>query len=171
MQSKSLQRGFRGPVVNVAKNYGRYLLFTTIVFTPAGMKVAPTIVYFNSPMKVKKPTLKQLRDKLWKLVSLYVRTKETNCYTCLKYLELKQRSAGHFWTKKGHPYVRFDLMNVHTQCLTCNSFQSGNLANYVTRLIKDYGLPAYNELTLRAKSGQRFRRDELEAKINIFQLK
>lgn len=120
----------------------------------------------------KKPTKKQLKTKLWKLVSQYVRSQETHCYTCDKYIpDKKDRHAGHYWTKKGHPRTTFDLMNVHVQCLSCNSFKSGNISYYSARLLRDYGLELYQDLEARAKDSRPFTALELEQMIeNLNQL-
>ena len=66
--------------------------------------------------KKKAPSRKVLGKRLWKLTSLYVRNIEKSCYTCQKMIVFKDREAGHFWTQGGHKRVKFDLMNVHTQC-------------------------------------------------------
>lgn len=118
--------------------------------------------------KIKRPKAPSRRDlgkRLWKLTSLYVRNVEKCCYTCNKILTFKEREAGHFWTQGGHKRVKFDLMNVHTQCKGCNHFKSGNLAPYASRLIKEYGLKKYQNLELRSNDATPFTEIELEKMI------
>lgn len=107
---------------------------------------------------MKKKSQKQLKNLLWKLTSRYVRTKEQRCYTCGKYLDYVDRQAGHYWTQGGHKNTKYDLMNIHTQCMGCNHFKSGNLAEYAHHLINDYGLEEFMRLEQRAK---------MDVKLNI----
>ncbi len=115
--------------------------------------------------KPKAPSRKSLADRLWKLTSQYVRNIESECYTCPKVLEFREREAGHYWTQGGHKRVKFDLMNVHTQCHSCNHFKSGNLAKYASRLIREYGIEKYQDLELRSNDSTPFTEIELEQMI------
>lgn len=110
-------------------------------------------------MKLKKPKkvpIKKLKNLLWKLTSKYVRTIESNCYTCGKFLPYEDRQAGHYWSVGGHQSTRYDLMNIHTQCCACNLYKSGNLAEYAPHLIKDYGIDAFMALQVQAKTARKF---------------
>ena len=57
--------------------------------------------------------------------------------------------AGHFFSVGAHPSVRFDEDNVHGQCIRCNNFLHGNLANYKDGLIKKIGIDRFNALDKR----------------------
>ncbi len=111
---------------------------------------------------------KQLMNRLWKLISPIVRNKSDTCYTCDKYLEFKKRSAGHFWTKKGHPAVRFDLDNLRVQCDDCNRWKSGNCAEYGYRLRKELGEERYEALYLKKGQKKKWTLLELEELITYF---
>lgn len=115
----------------------------------------------------KKPTVKALKDKLWKITSKIVRLQSEKCYTCGKYIpDFASRCAGHFWSRGGHGETRFDLDNLRVQCFGCNSFKSGNLAEYGTRLLAEIGADRYEELSRRAHiTRASWKRDELEALI------
>lgn len=119
----------------------------------------------------KKITKTQLKKNLWKLVSKFVRLSEGSCYTCNKFLSYESRTAGHYWTQGGHQRTRFEPMNVHVQCLSCNSFKSGNLATYASRLIEEYGTDQFRDLNLRAKDSTPFQREELETLIEEYKSK
>lgn len=85
---------------------------------------------------------KELKPQLWKVFSKYVRLRDKmTCYTCgKKALQLKDCHAGHFIAKgTTGVLLYFDERNVHCQCVSCNSFKSGNLAIYALRLEQDYG--------------------------------
>lgn len=112
---------------------------------------------------MKRKTLKQLRDQLWRITSKIVRLRGVTCYTCDKCLpDIKDRQCGHYYTKKGHPRTRFDWDNLRIQCFSCNHYMSGNIQEFAARLIEEIGLERFNRLRLLAKSNERLRRDELE---------
>lgn len=106
-----------------------------------------------------KPTLKQLRDKLKKITHKIVRHGVTHCFTCGKQTQVV---AGHFWTDGGHSATRYDFDNLRGQCLSCNSFKSGNLAEYAVRLKDEIGEERFEELRRKAHTIKRWSRAELE---------
>lgn len=109
--------------------------------------------------------------KLWKLISPIVRTQRSACYTCDTELEFSKRSAGHFWTKKGHPSVRFDFDNLRTQCDDCNRFKSGNCSEYAVRLLDELGYDRFQALRLKAGQSKVWQRQELEDMIEIYKIR
>lgn len=60
------------------------------------------------------------------------------CISCLK--PPRKKNAGHFKSKGRYPELRFNEDNVHLQCEYCNTYLSGNLANYRPNLIDKIGL-------------------------------
>lgn len=48
--------------------------------------------------------------------------------------------AGHYYSGGHYPELRFNEMNVHGQCRSCNSFKHGNLIEYRKGLEKRIGL-------------------------------
>lgn len=112
--------------------------------------------------RIKKKTLKQLKFLIWKATSRIVRLSSRFCYTCDRGLPYEERCTGHFWAKGGHGYVRFDMRNLRVQCVSCNSFKSGNLAEYAVRLREEIGDKEFNDLSLDAHSSKRHPRCELE---------
>ena len=91
--------------------------------------------------KVKVESKAKLHKKAWKLWSIYIRKSKANfqdktpCYTCGLLFNWKDMNAGHF----RHDTHDFEEMNIHPQCVRCNKYLSGNLAQYTLHLIKDYG--------------------------------
>lgn len=53
-------------------------------------------------------------------------------------------------------------MNVHCQCVGCNTYKHGNLGEYAIRLIKDYGQDEVDLLILRANQHTGYSLEELE---------
>ena len=109
-------------------------------------------------------TTKQLRKKAWKLISIYVRSKNTNwrgyanCFTCLKTDLWKNLQCGHYI----HNKLDFDERNLKPQCQRCNHFLRGNLGAYAERLIGLYGRKWMEKLRKDAqKKGNLYSRKEL----------
>ena len=91
---------------------------------------------------------KKLFDKAWRLMSEYVRKRDTdwrgygNCCTCGKIVEYKKAHAGHY----RHKYLDFNEKNVNLQCSSCNTYRGGELDKYTIFLIKKYGVGVIEEL-------------------------
>lgn len=88
---------------------------------------------------MKKLTSKQLKKKLWKLFSEYIRKRDGyKCITCGKQLDKNTSHAGHFVPKSRGLAIYFDERNVNCQCVSCNLFRHGNLVPYAVYLEKKY---------------------------------
>jgi hypothetical protein len=70
----------------------------------------------------------------------YIRLRDRGmpCISCGRDNESKQ-NAGHFLSTGARPELRFDERNVHKQCEHCNSYLSGNQAEYRIRLVERSG--------------------------------
>ena len=75
------------------------------------------------------------------------RDKECNCISCgsdgssgVKW------NAGHFKTVGARPDLRFDERNCNKQCEYCNTYLSGNTAEYRKSLIKKIGVEEVQDL-------------------------
>jgi len=117
-------------------------------------------------MKTKK---KKLKDKLWKLFSLYIRTKYSDprgyvrCVTCSIKKPIKEMQAGHFI--HGGEMIRFDERNVHPQCPRCNKFLHGNLISYTLFIAEKYGEDTIDDLRRLQHSGKTLKIADLEEMI------
>ena len=78
---------------------------------------------------------KTARDRAWREFSKWVRAREPNCVTCGGSAE----NAGHFvhGVSLTKLYLNPDI--VHSQCISCNLWQSGNMAKYTLFMIDKYG--------------------------------
>ncbi len=91
---------------------------------------------------------KTIHNKVWKLMSEYIRKKDADqygynyCYTCGEKKHYKELQAGHY----KHDRLDFDERNLKPQCGKCNHYNSGELDLYAERLIRENGLEWFNKL-------------------------
>lgn len=108
-------------------------------------------------MRVKKKpkiSLAKYKKSIWKFVSIAVRLRDADnqgictCISCGKkgYYIRDVMQAGHFFTSKHHPNVRWNLMNIHAQCSACNGSLSGNVYRYALNLAKRYSKKLVKEI-------------------------
>ena len=94
----------------------------------------------------------QWYNKLQTLVNQYVRlVRDINkpCCTCGTTNPNIKYDAGHFFTRKARPDIRFELTNIHKQCsMQCNKFGSGMRNEYEKFIIDEYGQDRLDWLTL-----------------------
>ena len=71
-------------------------------------------------------------------------------FTCISCKRIKstgqQYHAGHFYSGGHFPEVKFHEDNVHGQCLRCNNYLSGNLAEYKDNLIEKIGKKRFQKI-------------------------
>lgn len=127
---------------------------------------------------------KQKRDKLTthlkttqKVVHEYVRKRDEGkpCISCGTQWH-KDFQAGHYFKAELYTSLKFDLDNIHGQCIECNIRLDGNLNPYGINLPKRIGLDAFNRLKFRASQDKlqvkKWTREELsEIRKKIKQLK
>jgi hypothetical protein len=90
-----------------------------------------------------------------------LRDKGLPCVSCGK--PIKGRvNASHFWNANNHHNVRFDEDNVHSSCITCNQFLSGNLLEYRTRLCSKIGQERFDQLEAKRHVTKKWTKDELK---------
>jgi predicted nucleic-acid-binding Zn-ribbon protein len=92
--------------------------------------------------KPKLPTIKSLRNKVWKECVRIVRSKHIHtCISCGKEnLEGKDLQAGHLFREKFLPFqMKLDLRLLRPQCINCNLYRKGNEAWFATNLIRQEG--------------------------------
>ena len=103
--------------------------------------------------KYKGKKLGKLIEEAQKLVNAYVRQRDQineqgdfRCISCGQIKPKSQCNAGHFFSRSNFASVRFDLDNIHSQCIRCNMHLHGNLIPYRENLIKKIGLKKFEEL-------------------------
>jgi hypothetical protein len=113
-----------------------------------------------------KTDLKTTQDWLKEAQTIFnqyinLRDKGLPCVSCGK--PIKGRvNASHFWNANNHHNVRFEEDNVHSSCITCNQFLSGNLLEYRTRLCSKIGQKRFDELEAKRHVTKKWTKDELK---------
>jgi len=95
-------------------------------------------------------SISYLKYRAQKEFNIFIRQRDFGepCISCGSPLG-QNYHAGHFFSIGAHSSVRFDKDNVHGQCIRCNNFLHGNLANYKDNLIKKIGIEKFNALDTR----------------------
>ena len=93
---------------------------------------------------MRKPSVSQLKAKLDKLFSLFIRLRDRNssgdtvCYTCGHTANWKKMQCGHFVPRQ-YLATRYNEMNCHAQCFACNMYYNGQPSAFAAKLEEDYG--------------------------------
>lgn len=113
-----------------------------------------------------KPTISQLKKKLWIVFSKYIRERDNyTCFTCGRVGSGGGIHAGHFISKAvGGLALYFNEDNVHAQCYNCNVNLSGNQWEYGKKL----GEEKVNELYQLKKESWKWDIVEYEQKIQHY---
>ena len=119
---------------------------------------------------MKKKTLTQLKNSLWPLFSLYIRTRDCLkttgcasfglCITCGKRYHIKLLQAGHFIPGR-HNANLFSEKGTNAQCYNCNINLKGNTLVYRRKIIEMYGAEADEELEREDVKPKKFTEEEL----------
>ena len=104
----------------------------------------------------------------------FIRTRDEglNCISCNKPIRKGNCDAGHMWSAGNHSNVRFNELNVNSQCSRpCNKDLSGDVNNYRIGFVKKYGEENLKELDSIANLEKKFTIDELKELIKIYKEK
>jgi hypothetical protein len=99
-----------------------------------------------------------------------LRDKKLPCISCRKPITGRV-NASHYFNANNHWNVRFNEFNVHSSCITCNQYLSGNLIEYRKGLINKIGEEQLTLLELEANKTRKFTIEELKEIINIYKKK
>jgi len=125
---------------------------------------------------MKRPSLKSLKAKTWKLFSEWVRRKDADaggteyCYTCRRPFFWKSLQAGHAIGGR-HNAVLFDEEIVRPQCVECNVFKRGNYPVFTARLIRENSLEWFEAKLAGARVVKKLGRAEYEELIDKYKKK
>ena len=117
----------------------------------------------------KQKTFPQLKRKLDKVFSEYIRKRDMNkpCISCGKYGE---KDAGHYHTRSMLS-VRWNEVNVNGQCKYCNRFLEGNKEGYRQGIIERHGQEALDLLNIKARYRGKLYRADLQLLIDFYKQK
>lgn len=84
-------------------------------------------------------------------VNKYIRARDRDkpCVSCGSMPDDKLGGAfdaGHYRSRGSASHLRFNLLNIHKQCVKCNRFKSGNAVDYRIELIRRIGLENVEKL-------------------------
>lgn len=108
----------------------------------------------RADMRERKEKLKSINDYIKEAqiaVNSYVRARDYGkpCISCQVHVVHKMggaMDAGHYRSRGSAGHLRFNVLNIHSQCVTCNRWQSGNVVDYRISLIKRIGLEQVEKL-------------------------
>lgn len=130
----------------------------------------------GSGMK-KKPTLKSLKAKAWKLCSQWVRRKDADeggfvsCYTCGAPIHaVLEAKAGHAIPGR-HGSVLLDVDILRPQCVRCNVFMRGRYEVFAAKLIRENGIEWFERKLEGARQVVKMTRSDYEEAIESFRRK
>ncbi len=126
----------------------------------------------KAKLKVELMTLQDYIKLAQQVVNKYInlRDKGLPCISCDKIITGRV-NASHFWNANNHYNVRFNEDNIHSSCINCNQFMSGNLLEYRKRLILKIGIERFNNLEIESKKTRKFTIEELKEIIKTYKEK
>lgn len=117
-------------------------------------------------MKKKTKTIAQLKREAWMWFSRYVRVNAADdagmvkCVTCNKVMNWKEAHSGHFIHASKGNVISYDIRAINPQCVSCNSFKSGNLVQYAVFLEEKYGAGIVTKLSEKKSQSPVMKRDD-----------
>lgn len=117
--------------------------------------------------KKKKKSLKTLKNKVWKVFSLYIRLRDTDdsgygkCVTCETVEHYTKLQAGHAVGGRTNA-ILFHEEIVHAQCVKCNVFMRGNYNKYALFMIDTYGREKFEHFLALKHAFKKFYEYELD---------
>ena len=97
------------------------------------------------------------------------------CISCGEIKDVRYMEAGHYYSVKLAPGLRYNEDNAHGQCHHCNCFLYGSLENYAINLVKKIGPQRFSELIQRKaeyqRNGHKWSRSEVEDIIKVYREK
>lgn len=108
--------------------------------------------------------IKNTADKVY---SRYIRIKEADrhgyciCVTCGVRKHWTEMDAGHY-VNRDRKATRYDDMNVHPQCVSCNRFKSGRGSAYAAHLVKRYGEGVILKLDTKSRKVKQYKLGDLK---------
>lgn len=125
---------------------------------------------------MKKPTLRSLKNKCWRLFSEYIRRKDADaggterCYTCEALAHWKELQCGHAIGGR-HNAVLFDEEICRPQCVRCNVFMRGQYPIFTAKLIRENGLDWFERKLEQARQVVKLTRADFEDAIQNYKQK
>ena len=124
---------------------------------------------------MEKKTIKQLKAKLDKLFSLWIRQKDaiggyTKCITCSKIQRWQDQDCGHFQSRR-YLATRWEEMNCAPQCKDCNLFNQGKQDEFGRKIAEKYGQSMLEILRIKKNNTMKLGTFEYEILIEMYEQK
>ena len=119
-------------------------------------------------------TVPQLLKKLEFEFNRFIRLRDlgNECISCNKQLkDIRDFHAGHYFSAGNHANIRFNELNVHGQCVECNTHLHGNLIKYRRKLQNKIGVENIEILDDIAYTPKKWNKEELIKLTKIYKLK
>ncbi|KKL81010.1 hypothetical protein LCGC14_1999020 [marine sediment metagenome] len=117
--------------------------------------------------KKRKKTISKIKKKADKVFSEYIRKRDKNiCFTCNK----EGNQAGHYISRR-YNNTRYNDVNVHCQCVSCNIFKHGASDVYALRLQQKYSYEVLHYLNIEKNILKQWTIPELEGIVKCYQEK
>lgn len=111
-------------------------------------------------MKLTRKDLVKRLDRLRQTCARYEGAKKKNgtwvntCVTCGAVLPCNKMNGGHMIPRACYP-LRWDIKNVHCQCVRCNLYKNGAYLEYSQWFIKEYGQRTFDQYVDMYRNWQR----------------
>jgi 5-methylcytosine-specific restriction endonuclease McrA len=117
-------------------------------------------------------SLPTLIHELDEVFSVFIRKRDLpggvgKCFICGNKILHSQAHCGHYVHRSEMP-TRYDEMNGHAICMTCNVFDEEHQEKYALKMVLTYGHKAVVDLEQKARGLQKFTRHELEELIEYY---
>jgi hypothetical protein len=108
-------------------------------------------------MKIGTSTRGKLSDKIHAEMRRIAIKRHPYCVCCGASGEGVVLQGGHLIPKKSSTATRFDLMNLFTQCRSCNYIHQFNPHIFIGWFINEYGMDEYLDLVERSKKIKQYK--------------
>lgn len=118
---------------------------------------------------MKQKTLPQLLKKCQEVFNRFIRERD-NGQPCISCGSFNTAHASHFYAAGSYTGLRFNELNVHLSCVSCNTYKHGNIHEYRKRLEQKIGKDNLAKLDLASALNRykKYSRFELEELIKIY---
>lgn len=114
----------------------------------------------------RKGSRRALKAKLDTVFSLYIRLRDARCITCFSPDDLE---CSHYYGRSD-PSVRYDPLNCHAQCKTCNGRHNWNREPYTRVMLRLYGEAGMAELDRKRREYVKLEDSDYEELIAKFEM-
>ena len=115
-------------------------------------------------------------SKLDKVFSEYIRRRDADdygrvkCCTCDMVAHWSEMDCGHF-IPRTHLSTRFDEMNCHSQCKTCNQIMVGEMPKHGLYITQRYSIDTVSKLIAKSRKATHLMQHEIDELVEVYKQK